>query len=149
MDHDDDDDDLVKKIKETSKEGLEDDFENVEDEKYNEHHGVSKYIWISDVYDELYELLDYYSEIEHRLKWVSMVDIMYGPRSYKTIPYDEDIQDFADELFDLIYEIFQRIKNKKLVIRDDDKHEFDSLETLNRDDIYSRIICGLEQWFVF
>lgn len=126
MNRDRDDDQLEKKI-EKVKERLEDDFENVEEEKYSESHKISDYIWISDVYDELYELIDYYSEIDPRLKWVCMVDIMYGNRSYYPIKYDEEIREFIDELLGEIDGILQRIKKRKLVPREDDQEEFDRL----------------------
>ena len=126
------------------------------DKSYNEEDGNDKYrendyknaLWISDIHDDFYGILDDYSYSDDRLKWVGMSDILYGRRSNYQIMYDEVIVQFIDEFVEQIESLVKYMKKKKLHIIEDDREEFERLLSLNEDIIYSRIAGCLEKWYV-
>ncbi len=109
-------------------------------------HGYSKQkIWISEIYDDLYLLLNSYIIMDDRLKWVNISDIMYSPFSDKPIKNDYYIQEFINILLDELKYISELVQNKKLEILEDNLLEYESLIILNKNKIYSRIAYVFEQ----
>jgi hypothetical protein len=104
----------------------------------------SEYVWILDIYDELYEIIQHYASIDPRLEWISMADIIYGRSSYYIIKHDQSINEFISVLLNEIVKIFRRIKRIKR--RENDQVEFDRLFSLNKKAIYSRIAYCLGKW---
>ncbi len=118
-------------------------------EEDDENNSVSnKKIWIFDIFDNLYSLFDKFIEIDDRLKWVSLFDILNGPFSFKSIKNDESIKEFIDTLLESIVDIKKWMENKRLEILDDDKNEFSTLISLNRKEIYSRIAYIIHKKYI-
>ena len=109
---------------------------------------IKNAVWILDIYDELYILLNEYTKIDDRLRYLGISDIMYGRRSSYSIKYDEQIVCFIDVFLDKILQITKSLKKKKQYIINDDKEEFERLLSLNKDRIYSRIAFCLEKWYL-
>ncbi len=105
----------------------------------NHHQQHHSKIWMSDIIDEFYDLLDYYSNIDDRLKWIGVSNILYGPRSSYSIIYDKDIREFIGKFTGLVVTVTNKMNRKKLEIVQDDRQEFNRLMSLNHKKIYSRI----------
>ncbi len=105
-------------------------------------------IWISEFFDDFDDLLNHYSKIDNRLRWLGISDILYSPRSSYLIKHDKFIIEFIDEFMIELDYLLNMIKRKKLSITEDDQTEFDRLFSLNKDKIYSRISFSLEKRFV-
>ena len=96
----------------------------------------------------MYELLDFYTKNDDRLKYISTVDLLFGGCSVRNIKNDEIILDFIEEFLDKLDKICEIIRKKQLEIIEDDQDEFDSLMSLNKKQMYSRIAFYIEKWYV-
>jgi hypothetical protein len=130
-----------KKIKK-DKDQVDEELENIEDEKYEENQ-LWEIISFSDIHYELCELLSKYSEIDNRLIWITMDNILYGRHSSKNLPDDEDIKCFIREILDLIN------NTKNSIRREEDEDDFDTLFYLSEETIYGRIVHRLEKWHLY
>jgi hypothetical protein len=108
----------------------------------NNHAHISdiKKLWLSDIYDNLQELLDYYTEIDDRLKWIGISNILHSRRSSYQIIDDNIVNEFIDKFLEEVFYL-----RKKHVINED-QDEFEKLLSLNKEIIYSRMAFCFEKW---
>jgi hypothetical protein len=123
-------------------------YDETEGSHQHHHYHYKNALWMSDISDDFYDLLNYYSEIDDRLKWVNMTDILYGRRSNYKLSYDSDINEFIDKFLDEIDYLLSFMKRKKHHIIEDDCDDFERLISLNREIIYSRIAFCLQKWYI-
>lgn len=114
----------------------------------NTNHQNTKKFWISDMYDNLYETLDFYIIIDDRLKCISMSEILNSPFSLNTIAYDNTILDFINDFINIIDSQYEIMKRKEIEIMENDRQEFNKLLSLNKNKIYSRISYCIEKWYI-
>lgn len=105
------------------------------------------YIWISDIYSDYLTLLDYYSELDKRLKWVGISDILYGRKSIYKLNYDENILQFVDDLLFEIDKLSKNVVKKNFQLIQEERDEYNRLMNLNKNIIYSRISFCIHKWF--
>jgi hypothetical protein len=138
-------DDLEDEIKEDhSQEHIQ---EHIQEHSQEDSQDQQNIVWISDIYDILYPILNKYAKTDNRLRWVRMSDIMYGYRS-KYIKYDIHIKCFIEEFLDEIVKIKKSLRKKNKYIINDDKEEFERLSSLDNEQIYSRIAFCLEKKYL-
>lgn len=110
---------------------------------------IRKRIWISDIYDRLYHLLNYHINYgEYRLKVVGVSDILSGKYIFKNIKYDQNIIDFINDFLEEIENILDEIKTYKLYISEEDMYEFNNICSLHENKLYYRISYCFNKHFI-
>jgi len=110
-------------------------------------------VWMLDLFNEFDMIINYYSQIDDRFKWIDINDILLSRYSYKAfntvrITNDDHINEFINDFLNEINSIVHWMNRKKLQIFEEDKHIFDKLLSLNDKKIYSRIAYRFEKMYV-
>jgi hypothetical protein len=106
-------------------------------------------IFLFDLCNNLYSLLNSYIKIDDRLRCIGYSEILYGPLSFNSIKYDHHIKCFINQFLDELDNIHKEMEIKKFQIIDNDNDEFNTLKSLNSKKIYSRISYCIEKWYVY
>jgi len=129
------------------KDFLEEENCDFEDDKQYHNYSYKNKLWIVNIIDDLCDIISFYIKIDNRLKWIGLDDIIYGSKSRFQIKFDNHIHDFINIFLNKLDEYHKCIKNKRLEIKDDNQI-FETLMSLNSQNIYSRIAFCLEKRYL-